>query len=196
MTPGEDAVDVFHGAVHAVVGFGPKGDDGVFAVELFANFRGELKGDAVAGDAFTVFCADFLKDFDGFCIGVDGGDDERAEEVAFAGFVDAHVGLDAFGVVDGFVAEAGFAGDFGLKSKGDPVFGAFALNKTFSGVVQVDAAVFGGDSDLGVGDFDEGVFGMIEQGDEFCLLFVGELDGVRILFHIESIFNRLRVLEK
>ncbi len=158
VAPGEDAVDVFHAGVHAVVGFGAEGDDGEFSVELFADGGGELQGDAVAGNLFAVFGADFLKDCDGFGVGVDGGDDERAKEVAFAAFVDSHMGLDTLGVVDGFVAEAGFARDVGFENKGDPLFCTFPLNETFAGVVEVDAAVVGGDGNLGVGDFDRGVF--------------------------------------
>ena len=114
VTPSKDAVDVFHTGVHAVVGFHAEGDDGEFSGELFADIGGKLQGDAVAGDAFTVFGSDLFEDFDGFGIGVDGGDDERAKEVTFATFVDSHMGLNAFGIENRFVAEAGFAGDFGL----------------------------------------------------------------------------------
>ena len=183
VAPGENAVDVFHAGVHAVVGFGAEGDDGVFAVELFTDCRGKLQGDAVAGDAFAVFGAYFLQDFDGFGVGVDCGDDERAEEVAFAAFVNPHVGLNAFGVVDGFVAEAGFAGHFGFEGEGDPFFSAFALNEAFARVVEVDAAVFGADGDAGVGDFGGGIFRILKNENQLFLLFSAKFDGVRVLFH-------------
>ena len=185
MAPGQNAVDVFHAGIHAVVGFGSEGDDGEFAGELFADIGGDLQGDAVAGDFFTVFGSEFLEDFDRLGVGVDRGDDERAKEIAFAAFVDAHVGLDAFGIVNGFIAQKGFARDFWLKDKSDPLFSAFSLYKAFPGVVKVDATIQGSHRDLGVRHFRGGVFGILKDFDQFDLLRVGEFDGMGVLFHGE-----------
>ena len=97
MGPGEEFVEVIEGFVEVVIFEGVNldyvhGDTGD-AFDLF----GEIGDAFVGGDAFGIGDAEFHEAAgDGF-IGVYTGSDEGAEEVSFAGFVDAEVGENQSG---------------------------------------------------------------------------------------------------
>ena len=85
----------------------------------------------IGGNAFAVRDPDLLELPREIAVHVNSGDDERAEEVALAAFVDAEVRLEHFGIEHLLVAELGFAENVRLQAKAHKVFGAPALNHRF-----------------------------------------------------------------
>ena len=88
----------------------------------------EVSDALVRGNAFAVGDSDLLEVSREIAVYVDTGDDERAEEIALAAFVDAEVRLEHLGIEDLFVAELGFAENVRFEAKLHKVLGASSLD--------------------------------------------------------------------
>jgi hypothetical protein len=173
--PGEEFVEVIEGFVEVVVSFGVHLDDVEGDAGDGFDIGGE-GGDAFVGrDAFGIGDAEVHEGAGDFFVGVDADGDEGAEEVAFAGFVDAEVWLEPVGMVDLFVSELGFAEDFGFQVVDNEFLGGFALDEDL-GAFFVD-----GDGELVLGSGEERIrfFGelkaeLVEEATEGVGLIGGE----------------------
>jgi hypothetical protein len=125
VAPGEEPVEVAKLDVELVVFLG-RDDDDVAAVERdeVLDRVGEIERLLVAGDLLAVLHAEIEQAARQVAVDEDARDDQRAEEVALAAFVDAEVGLEHLGVVDLVVAELRLADDFRLDGELDELLRA------------------------------------------------------------------------
>ena len=127
--PGEQAVEVAEGAEHFVVTLRADGNDLAGDPRHGADGGGELADPRAGADAFRIHhpCIDEAACDRG--VGENPGDDQRAEKIALAAFVDAEVRFEACGVEDFLIAEAGLAEDFGFEEEAHEVGAFLPLDK-------------------------------------------------------------------
>ncbi len=144
---------VAEGGVQFVVALGADGDDGGGDAGDGADFRGEFADAFGAADALGVHDAGVHEGAGDGGVGIGPGDDERAEVVALAAFIDAEMGGEHFGIVQFLVAEPGFAEDFGFEDEADEVLGFLALNEHLGAFFvhrDVELALAGGVEGVGL----------------------------------------------
>ena len=107
---------------------GPIGDDVVDGARGVADGLGEVADFFVGLDVLAVLDADFHEAPGDAGVDINAGNDQRAEEIALAAFVDAEVRLEPLGVVDFLVAEPGFAEHLRLEGEFHEFLGAFPLD--------------------------------------------------------------------
>jgi hypothetical protein len=139
--------------VHAVIGFGSDGNDGMDGFGRGPDDLGEAGDLAVGTDIFGIADAGRLPGLEDGGVDIDTGDAEGAEEIALTGFVDADAWIEAMGIEGLLVPQAGFLQDAGFEDELDELAGALALDDEFQGIVEgyLEAGLSGGDAGMGDG---------------------------------------------
>lgn len=185
VAPGEEAVHGAHLFDHAVVGFGFEGNDFAVSRETGMEGAGDFADMDIGFDLFAVFDTEFAEEWIHFGGQEERGDDEGAEEIAFAAFVDADAGGGVSGqrVSGGCIRGGGGRGveqglqDEGFEDEFDPFGGFFSLGDEFPAFVEdeIEAVLFAGDG--GVGDIAEVIAVVAEVLNEAVLGCGGEFVG-------------------
>jgi hypothetical protein len=127
VAPGEQAVEVANLGEEGVVAFGADGHDALRRAGAPDAF-GQVADAFVGRDALAVGDAEVLKVPGDLAVHIDAGDDEGAEEVALAAFIDAEMRFIHLRVEHFLVAELGLAENVGFETELDKFLRAFALD--------------------------------------------------------------------
>ncbi len=139
--------------MHLVVAFRADGNHLRGATRRRTDGGSEFADTGGAGDALRVHdaCGDQLAGNLG--VGEHAGDDERAEEVALAAFVDAEVGFELVRLQHLLVAESGLAKHFGFEREAHEVLSALALHQHLRAFLidrYIELALAGGEERVGL----------------------------------------------
>ncbi len=150
MPPGENPVDALHLRVEPVVGGGTDPDHAITPPQQCAQVAGDFQEALIAGNALAVAHPHSLHPFSQAAVSISGGNRQRAEKVALAAFIHAHVRLIMRGIHHLLVSEADGAQHLRFQHKLDEIGGLFTLHQAFPAVVKRNAAAIGIGRRLGV----------------------------------------------
>ncbi len=177
MCPGQHRIDASHLRVESIVGHRADLDGTEPSSQHTAQLSPQSHRLIVTGNRLAVADIHFLHGLGQVRVDVGGDDDDGAEKIALAAFINPHMGLAGLGVQHLIVADHDALEDIGFQDKRDEFFSTLALNQAFTAGVEVDAAVVTAHRDAGVGDRRLAV---VSHAEDFCqlgLLGRGELKG-------------------